>query len=400
MAFRWVAMTMLALPAAALAWQESPLGQANEHLRLPVPLIAGPARHGFSPQERLAFVQGELTPADRRVLSERARASLLDRPLDPAAIVMIEATVASRKAAQLALSERVSRREVAVQLLLMEQAAKRGADKEAFLHLDRMLTVSPEIGSLVYDLMIESLVSPDFRRLLGVLGDRPWFRSFLKEAIARSGSPDDVAMLAMTAHSGKHDWFAPLAPRLLNRLIATGNFAKARELARQELDVGDEILREFGLTAGTVRQESAPLTWVFADDGSSQVHRVGEDGVSIEVDPARATTALSRITSLPPGRYALSHTIEPRTDDYGQASSWRMECKGRGAFASTWLQPVAWPGKLTSFKADLTISEACPVQRWSFRVENTESQFGAWMVLSGVSLKRQGFGPDKAEVSR
>ena len=182
------------ISALAVAWRE---GAPDRVLRI-IPSDAAARLVAIESTMRAGAEQ-----VDGAVAAGYARAALADDPLNPRALRVLatladSAGQAARAEALLGASERVTRRELLTQLILIEFAVQRGQIGRALAHYDRALSVHPESGALLYPVLGRAIADPAIRRglLPYVEADRPWIPGFLSQTIdSTSGGAASVAAM-------------------------------------------------------------------------------------------------------------------------------------------------------------------------------------------------------------
>lgn len=375
---------------ALAAFQQTPLGQTILPAAPRELLVVGPKPATFSPEARFRLVFAQVPKASRASSAQRALASLKDHPLDSAALQVLASSHENPavRPALLDLAEKTSRRDYITQLALLKSNAGQTDDREAIVHLDRILTVTPDAQAVVFPVMAQGLAREQFKGLMVSQKDRPWFPAFASFAADHASPPASVAWMLQEARSSGQRWFAPLAPRLLARLLDGGDYDSALEFAQRGIGLSPDTVAKFGFSPETTDQAAAPLTWRFASDGSSLAEVLSDFGVAVDVEAGVSALPLARYTSFAPGRYVFEYTLTPESADGRPFIAWRLLCQ-RGAKASVaWTATVPSNQEQASGRVALAIPEDCPVQQWQLVVNAGDSQTVTRFVVKNVALGR------------
>lgn len=269
-----------------------------------------PGRPSPGRRAAMAMARAQGDPATATAL---ARIALARNPIDIAAVRTL-ALVAQRRGADdhglrlLRLAERLSRRDPATQVMLIEAAARRD-DLDALLrHYDRALTVSASAERILLPRLAAMLASPPVRaRILPlVAAHRPWRDGYLTAVATAPLSPSVVLAVARAANlKTEISSDARLLRLLVAGLFGAGATTEARQLA-VSADTADTIVQDgrFDRPDGIV-----PFAWRLYNRGGWTVgtERDGDRGklVLIATD-ATAEIVAEQTIRLASGEYVLS----------------------------------------------------------------------------------------------
>lgn len=155
-----------------------------------------------------------------------ARASLAHEPgnvlaLRSLGLVALARSDTDSARAAFDLAERMSRRDLATQIWLIEDAAKRGDIAETLEHYDRALRTSERASRLLYPVLNRAALDPVVRtHLRTLLGKRPpWWSTFYEQFLTQSKSASSLSAVAssigLNPHiAGERDLLAATIARL------------------------------------------------------------------------------------------------------------------------------------------------------------------------------------------
>jgi hypothetical protein len=355
-----------------------------------VPLVSGPKAYAPGQEQQIAVALMPVVAAKTKAYREEARDALVDRTLAPPAIQALAAGSDNdrEKIAAASLADRVSRRDILAQLVLMQALAREGEDAKALVHLDRILTVSQDASYLVHPAMTSALAKPDFRGLLSAYGHRSWFGPFASFAAGKSENPAYVADLLLRSEARSADWFEPVARRLLDRLATAGDLVTAATFARETLGLGEETRTSFAFTPASTRSQTAPLTWSLAQDVGARADFRPGMGVEIDIEPGKSAILLRRVTDTKPGLYNLDQTIAAEQGDARPALLWELACRNLPGAPVRWSQAIPYPDATARYRTSVTIAQDCQAQEWRLRVTTMDNNAPVRFTIAAIDLSR------------
>lgn len=288
---------------------------------------------------------------------------------------------------RLKTAERLSRRDTATQMALLQESAEANDYAETFRRLDMILTVEPPIGEMFFAPMATLLDEPAAREALSRYGRRPWFSAFAGEAVDKVTRPADLATLLMESRALPPAREDTLLSRLAGKLIDEGDFARARDLAIRFGRARPKILDEFALSETSTDPRFAPLTWRLNSSGPVQAGFSTEGGLDVAMQPGYSGLVAEKATSLRPGTYAIEHEVSREEDgDGGLTLAWDLRCGSTAGPVrrETWTprtQPshVRW---LVEVPAD------CRIQRWRLTAIADDAQTEARFRVAALRIRQ------------
>ncbi|WP_448664970.1 hypothetical protein ACG3SL_09930 [Sphingomonas sp. CJ20] len=300
-----------------------------------------------------------------------------------------------RAHALISLSERLSRRDLAGQIWLIEDAVRRDEVAAALVHYDRALSVHRAAWEPLFPVLSSAMRHPGIREALipYVRDRRAWAIPLLSHAAtqAEPPAPRNVASLLRRAgllgapRSGDID---ALAAALLRRLVSDGDYPGAFALAAEMAGTGAASLSDVAVTPATTQSALQPLTWQLGT-GDGVLARLDErNRVRIRASRGRQAMALSRVLALRPGRYELGMAAHFADSEPIAAAEWAWTCVdgGRGHDAGRASVETGHGARTQVFGFD--ISEDCPAIRLELTVTGDDDLRAGEMVIDALALRR------------
>jgi hypothetical protein len=262
-----------------------------------------------SARASVALNQGLTDPSQLAVARGHAARSLTRDMTRDDAFVVMAATMSGPQVEQRATrlvnhAERLSRRNLATQLWLIEDAVRRQSVVGALSHFDIALRTSKIAGASLYPVLRAAIEDPPLvEPIARTLNAAPWRGQFLQYAI--SLNQPSPALAAVVARQKKLLPFqgSDLRGALVGQLVSAKSLDAAARLAlgRDAGPVQDPVFANAG--------GYAPFAWQLAD-GATLVARRLREGAStrlqIQADESASGVAASQAIRLAPGRYVLS----------------------------------------------------------------------------------------------
>lgn len=271
--------------------------------------------------------------------------------------------------AQMALSDRMERRDLGAQLWLIEDAVERNDVAAALGHYDKALRIRESSRALLYPVLTEAMRSPLIReRFVPYMQDPPpWLESFLRYAVSNSEDPVAIAELARAAGGfPEGPAFATRDTELLRQLVAADEYEAAIAHYRRIRGSDTEVLTSLALTESGTSSESAPVSWQpFEIEGIEPYVLAARDGDGVEIEADLEAgykgPFARKLLALPPGGYAIEVDLRAEDSSRGDAVRWTISCAGAGSseplvsLESEMAEEFRMAGRMT-------VPEGCPVQ--------------------------------------
>lgn len=386
MRIKAILLAVAAVGLSATAWSDAQSILTGSEPSFGVSLLTGPPRHKVPSKVRETVFMRQLSPTQGQDLDAAALHSLAREPLDATALWVWSATNPSPKASNaILLAERVTRRELGVQMELFRTLATRKDLASGFRHLDRALTVYPEASSSLLPGIAQSLDLAEIRALLMPHSKRPWFAALIRQAAQNAPDPLGVTALLNETKTPVRALTPGTLPILLAKLLAAEEGYEAGQLAIQMQAISAEGLEQFGLSDQTIGAEGRPLTWQLTNSDAASVKLNGRSAVAFTVEPGRSATLLDRVTVYRPGTYLLSNALggsDPRL-----SANWELRCIGIEGEKLIQSQRIPVNGTLQRSNVEITVPQDCPAQRWLFKASASDLQVSATGELKEINLQ-------------
>lgn len=325
-----------------------------------------------------------------------ARFALAAEPLSAGPLYIIALEQGRRSGGETAqrtlmrLSERVSRRELAVQAWQIEDAVGRGDVAGALIHYDRALSVHPNAGSMFYPILTGAIDEPEIRaELAPYLRSRKWSSGFMAYMSANvTNYPAAVDLIRHYGGARAVKEHAIYETALLSRLVGTGNFGLARRLASWMTGVDVAGASAFDFSQSTIDPALFPLSWSIGTDENVTADFEPGEGLRVSVEPGERGIAASRVVLLSPGTWRLTQDVEfsqlmPMAD-----ATWNVECYRGHSAEKIWSQDVPRRGGRQRYAATFTLPGSCSAARIGLVVRGSMTQGNAEILVHSVRLVR------------
>lgn len=340
----------------------------------------------------------ETTPQARARAMELGQSALLRSPVNVVAarsLGFITGLSGDEATSErwLVQAQSLSRRDVPVQLALLELEVQRDNVPAVLLHYDRALRVSSDTHQTLLPILVRASADPAVTRaLLPILDRRPLWRNAFAENLALGTNPATMAMII--PHLGLDpgdDWQRSLIESLLRRMVQQGGYEQAFGVYRQfaagagrDVRNGDFESEDPGLQ---------PFDWQLANDSNLGAFREPREGhgmvLSLIAANARGGDVARQLVLLSPGRYLLSATGGDVEGDAITRPALALTCAGEGGARLTELiLPTADASGASSSQAFSVPTGACPAQWLSITMRSglDGSRSAPW--IDAISVRR------------
>lgn len=328
------------------------------------------------------------TPGDQS--ANHARAALRDQPLSSADLrdlaLAIDGDLISEKSKELLyLADRVSRREIATQLLLLNISAQTGEARAAIRHYDAVLATTPALRNQLIGILANAASDPEIFEELLSYADRAWFVDLVEAAASQTGGVRVALSLAkrtklLTSPNSRDR----LAPRLIEALISAGQYAQAYGIAKS---IGHPRWDDIGFSEASLDTRLGGFAWQIVQSPTVSAEWRAPTSLSILVEPGRLVPVAKRITSLTPGSYQVKLQLEAPSPP-GAQTQWTIRCED---VAATPIKAIIIPApqRLETIVEPITVPQNCPFQEWDLWAAAADAQMPSQTLLSWLSVKAQ-----------
>ena len=302
-----------------------------------------------------------------------ARDSIAILPLNAPAFRLFASSSASSKEvnrfkALVAMSDRLSRRDLATQLFMIESAVQDDDVTAALNHYDSAMRIRKSSRALLLPMLSSAIKSPAIRAHLRpyLKTENPWFSFFIRQAVLTTPNPEDaVALVVEMGGMPEGDFYRLLNSQLMGRLVDERKVDAALRYYRALDGADPAILTSLSLSETSTNALHAPMAWQRLDfEGVESMFVTTDDGqyeVLASIEPGYNNAILRKVTALAPGRYHLS--VLHRADDIGRDSDvrWRVQCLGAEESGMLLDDPVQIESEFV-VDADFDVPEGCKMQ--------------------------------------
>ena len=296
---------------------------------------------------------------------------------------------------QVAMADRLSRRDLSTQLFLIEDSVRRNDVAEALRHYDAAMRVKESVRPTLLPILTEAIREPAIRqRFLPYMNaSTPWLEAFTRHAVSNSSDPASIAALAMEAGGfPEGPQFATRVPELLSVLVGRNELDTAYRFY-QSVGGGDPaMLRKVEFTEETTDQALAPFTWQPVLVGEiDSIFVAGADGqleFEARMEAGRSGHILRKLFALPAGDYAIS--IPMRSDDYSPDDTvqLRLVCVNQGSQRIVFDEKQDLAEEFV-FDPRFTVPASCPFQILILMATTAPTTGDVVLTLASPDLQRR-----------
>jgi len=348
---------------------------------------------------QINLAAGAIPPGGNDAILGVVRQSVSDLPINAPAFRLYGLASATNAdlpgvREQMAVSERMERRDAAAQLWLIEDAVERNDITRALQHYDTALRIEESTRAVLYPALTDAMESDVIRRrFLPYMESRPpWLESFLRFAVSRTKDPVAIAELAKLSKGfPKGSAYSSLDRELLTQLVASEDFAEAIAHFRRIDAVEKNVASGLELTTASTSETFRPITWQpFSINGIEPFVLAAPAGggkveIEAEMEAGYTGPVARKVIALKPGRYAMSAKF--RSEDFGtqDQANWRTFCAGsRGA--DPLVNEVFDLAEEMAINTSFTVPADCPVQLVLVSVDTTIRTGYLTFVIAEASL--------------
>lgn len=345
------------LGAIATAWALSAVSTRN------APELSAAVNDGnIDAQNQIAqrLLGSDVTPEAARKAVSIAKHSLGAALVNPDALRNLAlgyATMgdARRASKTMKLAESQSRRDIGIELWMIEDSVVRGNVKRALQYYDRILRTSPNAQTLLFPNLAEAVadpaLGPEVARLIG--RHPPWAGRFVDHLVSQSPNIDAVARAIRQAGGLPPGPSSGAQERtILDRLSAEGHMGEAFRFAMSLPGSKAEALRNPDLSAESLSQRFAPLAWRLSDGVAGAVPDAGPGAapgaVSIEINVNSDSSQIvaQKVQFLRAQSFVLEYDVSFRQRPNGEIGIWELACPTRdGNIVFGRSQPIRAAGR-------------------------------------------------------
>jgi hypothetical protein len=332
------------------------------------------------------LLKEDQSPAAIKKAGELGRRALAGDATNAVALRLVGASAPAAKQFGIhALAERVSKRDLATQLWLIEDAVSQDKVDQALVHYDIALRTSTAASPALFPILAQA--TGDQRllpQITAMLKRKPdWTTPFLYEAV--NSAPDAGALVGIfgSLQSSGYKVEPDLSINLLKRTVRDNRFDLATSAYRlaggTNAGIGSAVT-DGGFTAlGTLQ----PFDWalssdngLFSDRGASSDSKGGAR-LEITAEAGAVGDAAKQLLLLKPGKYRLTALVGNIPQQDVARFFWAVGCAGTEDVISLINLPPT-PASKTTMAGEFTVpANGCGAQWLSLAVRAEVSSDGA-----------------------
>jgi hypothetical protein len=291
------------------------------------------------------------------------------------------------------LIERMSRRDLATQLWLIEERVRQDDIAGALQHYDIALRTAPQASEWLLPVLVSATANDGIIGPLAALlrTDPPWRQSFLFTLAQAPPSGRNALRLVQSLAAARLPTRPDIMATLIDKVAAARDFDSARRLYS---------LARPGNAGGLVRNGgfsgAAPFSafeWALVSQGDLSADQINMDGAGdgnvLEVRAARGAAGIvaQQMLVLAPGRYRISERSGALSEARPADLYWRIVCVNRANSVVAEIPIVRARSAGTAAPAWQVPAADCPAQWLALAVRpgGAAADAGAWVDAVAIS---------------
>lgn len=288
-------------------------------------------------------------------------------------------------------SEQLSRRDLATQLWLIEDAVGREDIADALHHYDIALRVKRGASDLLFPVLAQASTDPEIAsELVRTLSAKPlWGEQFIAFAASKTPAPNATARLFLALRRAGVPISDAASGALIDALITKGQVEEAWAYFSRIRPRADRTRsRDPNFTASIAR--ASHFDWVTAGDGAglfASIQRSGDGGLLDFSAPAGAGgTLVWQLQMLPAGRYVLEGQSVGIDQPERSRPYWVVTCRADGRELGRVVMPNSAENS-GRFVGHITVPPGCTAQMLVFIAPGSDAVGGLTGQLEYVQLR-------------
>jgi hypothetical protein len=300
-----------------------------------------------SDQILLENQSGKLSTSAKLQIQEMAIRSIRQQAINPNGLRQLGLVSNARPdqsplARYLSLGLKLSKREPAVNISLIEQFAQLDRVEDVLKIYDLALRTNPVAYQLLLDRLAAALPDAAIRKALlpYVKGSAPWLPQFISHAI--QSNVDGGAIVALIDEANglpRGKLFEDLEGYIVKKLLAEGKLQKAITFYASLRTGKPNLTSETDFSAKSIDPRFSPLTWQILEvpgvEASFVSNSIKNDvHLEIEASGERQSTILRKLLVLRPNLYQTVSSPSPLAGN--SPTAWTLKCDGSGNEGVVW----------------------------------------------------------------
>jgi hypothetical protein len=362
-----------------------------------------------APQSALMFMPGESTALAARAdllffgnpqqpsaaVRKLALAALREQAINPRAIRLLGyyADVKGDSATAkkfIRMAQRLSRRDAATQLWLIEAFARENDTTQTLIHYDIALRTKPDTQTILFPRLLNAIEDQEIRTALKpyIRTKNGWGGNFLFYANANSKNLPALSDLVVETgglvdkESAKNQTLG-----LLNRLVSEKYFSDARRLFLQMPGAKPARMTSAAFDPSDRGSRFGPMGWQLIDDpdaGGGFTGKAGDKQITLSLFANSGTTrpVATKLLYLKPGSYLFSARLANLDRGEGGFLRWQLRCPNDASGTPLWtIDSIN-----ASLRATFTVPANCPVQFLNLIASGGKGQTGLETKVASISV--------------
>jgi tetratricopeptide (TPR) repeat protein len=340
----------------------------------------------------LFFANPQQPPAAVRLLS---LAALREQAINPRALRLLGyyADVEGDSATAekfIRMAQRLSRRDAATQLWLIESYARENDTKQTLVHYDIALRTKPDTQTILFPRLLNAIEDQDIRTALKpyIRSKDGWGGSFLYYANANSKNlPTLTDLVVETGGLVDPESAKSQELGLLGRLVGEKYFADARRLFLQMPGAKPARMTSAAFDPSDRDSRFGPMGWQLIDDpdaGGGFTGKAGDKQISLSLFANSGTTrpVATKLLYLRPGSYLFNARLANLERGEGGFLRWQLRCPSDASGAPLWtIDSIN-----AALRATFAVPANCPVQFLDLIASGGKGQTGLEATVATVSV--------------
>jgi hypothetical protein len=290
---------------------------------------------------RLASLPSFLTGDEIVVIS---KASLTSGPLDSRALRLLGLKAASQGNSNQAtvlydLSQRVTRRDVLTQTVLIQEAVNQERLQAALHHYDVGMLTSYNVRPIFLPILANGLEDGQIRKALRpyIKSGRNWLPDMIKFVVDGDQNADFLAAAIIEAGGlpANEEIYRGGEASILQALTRTKKFSVIPLFFSAIPNAPVEILHSAAITPDSTNELFQPVSWRFSDDISASAQLEAIDNgpnlaVTFVLNEGTSGIVAQKLIFLKEGRYQFTSNLRSMTLNAGISAGWQVVCADGG----------------------------------------------------------------------
>jgi hypothetical protein len=289
----------------------------------------------------------------------------------------------------------VSRREVGVHFLMIEDRVAKNDVRGALKYYDLALKTSSESWPILIPKLVGALDEDEVRaELAPLIRSRPvWLQAFFTQAIRTSDDPTTVVKLITTSGGWPEGpVFHDLAYSVIRQLVEKRQLLEAKQHYLTMKAVDPRLLSSPDFSANSLSERYGILAWqLIGTSSAGMTSTIGGQrtrGVALFAGAGDKAIVGRKLLFLGYGTYTLTVRFGDVEAPPGANVAFGMTCLGPTQTTPIWKSRAVSPGSLASFSSSIRIPALCDAQNLDIEISGGLEQQATEIEIRSILLKR------------